>query len=71
MPEMNGLEVCKKLRANIRTAFIPVLIMTGTPEEEAKAHAFAVGTDDFTSKPIVPEVLRQKITRLLQRTYGL
>ena len=70
MPGMDGFEVCQKLREDIRTAFIPVLMMTASPKSETRAQAFAVGTDDFISKPIVPAQLEEKIKRLLHRTYG-
>ncbi|MBI3269902.1 MAG: Flp pilus assembly complex ATPase component TadA [Planctomycetes bacterium] len=71
MPEMDGMEVCKLVRSDLSTAFIPILMMTADKASETRARAVAVGTDDFISKPIQPNEFEQKIERLLLRTYGL
>jgi len=71
MPVMDGLEFCRRLRADIRTAFLPVLMLTASPESEAREQAFAVGADEFVIKPPDPAVLLEKIKRLLHRVYGL
>jgi serine/threonine protein kinase/CheY-like chemotaxis protein len=71
MPEMDGLEFCRRLRADIRTAFLPVLMLTASSETEARQQAFSVGADEFVLKPPDPAVLLDKIKRLLHRVYGL
>jgi len=61
MPEMNGYELCAKLRENNETAYIPVIFLTALDKEQDKARAFAVGAVDYISKPIQRKVLLDKI----------
>ncbi len=71
MPEVDGFTVCQKLRENVRTAFIPIIMLTANPDEESRTKGFLVGTDDYMNKPFsVPELLA-RVNRLLRRTYGL
>lgn len=56
MPEMNGYEVCEKLKADARTKEIPVIfILSGLNEELDKVKAFAVGGIDYITKPFFEE----------------
>lgn len=58
MPEMDGFEVCKRLKANNKTSHIPVIFMTGLTETEHVVAAFQAGGSDYVTKPIrVNEVL--------------
>ena len=49
MPKINGLEVCKRLKTEEKTRFIPIIMMTGFAYE--KMEAVEAGADDFLSKP--------------------
>jgi type IV pilus assembly protein PilB len=71
MPGLSGFDVCQKLRSNIQTAFIPILMLTGNTDEESRTKGFMVGTDDYMAKPFSVRELHDRITRLLRRTYGL
>jgi CheY-like chemotaxis protein len=71
MPGLSGFEVCQKLRSNIQTAFIPILMLTGNTDEESRTQGFMVGTDDYMGKPFSVPELHERVTRLLRRTYGL
>ena len=71
MPGMSGFEVCGKLRANIQTAFIPVLMLSANTDEQSRSQGFLVGTDDYMGKPVSIPELHTRVTRLLRRTYGL
>lgn len=71
MPGMNGFEVCKKLRSDLVTAFVPVMMLTASTSEENRSKGFLVGTDDFMAKPVSVPELHSRVTRLLRRTYGL
>ncbi|MFZ4441288.1 MAG: HD-GYP domain-containing protein [Syntrophales bacterium] len=51
MPEMDGFEVCKRLKANVALAEIPVIFISALTETEDKVKAFAVGGVDYVSKP--------------------
>ena len=52
MPEMDGFEVCRKLKTNIKTSHIPVIFMTGLTESEHVVAAFQAGGIDYVTKPI-------------------
>jgi two-component system phosphate regulon response regulator PhoB len=68
---MDGFGVCEQLRKDIRTAFLPVLMLTANGDQENRTKGYLIGTDDFMSKPfVVPEFLA-RVTRLLRRTYGV
>jgi putative two-component system response regulator len=51
MPEMNGLEVCKRLKADERLASIPVIFLSAQDEAEYKVKAFQSGAFDYLTKP--------------------
>ena len=51
MPEMDGYEVCRRVRSDPRTAFLPVVMVTASGDQE-KVSALAAGADDFLAKPI-------------------
>jgi len=70
MPGMDGFEVCRRLRADLRTAFLPVLMLTAHESAEFVAKGFAVGTDDYVAKPFRREDLIARVRRMLERTYG-
>lgn len=70
MPEMDGYEVCRLLKANPQTADIPVIFMTSLWEMNDKISAFSVGASDFLTKPFPPEelVARMSVHLELNRT---
>jgi type IV pilus assembly protein PilB len=70
MPGMDGFQVCKQLRANVRTAFIPILMLTARDDAESRTQGFLAGTDDYLSKPFARAELLARVRRLLERTYG-
>ena len=71
MPGLTGFEVCERLRQDIRTAFIPILMLTANTDEQSRAKGFMVGTDDYMTKPISVPDLHARVSRLLRRTYGM
>jgi type IV pilus assembly protein PilB len=70
MPEIDGFEVCERLRSNVRTAFIPILMLTALDDSASKARGFLAGTDDYIAKPFARAELLARVRRLLERTYG-
>lgn len=67
MPDMNGFEVCKHIRENPVIADVPVIIVTGLDERQARLEGLSAGADDFISKPIDKHELKARvktITRL-------
>jgi type IV pilus assembly protein PilB len=71
MPEIDGFEVCRRLRASVRTAFIPILMVTARADAASRIKGFLVGTDDYISKPFNHAELSARVRRLLERTYGV
>ena len=71
MPQMDGFEVCEKLRQDVRTAFLPILMLTANSDQENRTKGYLVGTDDFMSKPFTLPDFLARVTRLLRRTYGI
>jgi two-component system phosphate regulon response regulator PhoB len=67
LPSLGGLEICKELRASPTTAHIPVLMLTAKTEETDQVVGFAVGADDYVTKPFSVKVLLQRIKVLLRR----
>lgn len=65
MPEMDGHQVCKILKANPETASIPIIFVTGMDHEADEALGFKLGAVDYISKPIsIPTVLARVSTHL-------
>ncbi|HEX9642350.1 MAG TPA: ATPase, T2SS/T4P/T4SS family, partial [Candidatus Krumholzibacteria bacterium] len=69
MPGMDGYEVCRQLRSNLKTAFIPILMLTALSDSKSKSLGFLAGTDDYLVKPIENAELRSRVRWLLQRSY--
>lgn len=65
MPGLNGIEVCRKLKAETATRDIPVLILTGAYSEEPRNEGLAAGANDFLPKPFNREELELRIRNLL------
>ena len=65
MPEMNGLDLCKKIRNDTRTAHIPIILLTALSEEEHQLIGLTNGANDYISKPFNFEILLSKISGLL------
>lgn len=66
MPEMDGYEVCKKLRANTQTTNIPIIFVSAADSIEERLQGYDVGGDDYVVKPFNAEELKKKMCVLLQ-----
>lgn len=66
MPEMDGFETCRQLKANSLTRHIPVIFMTGLTEAEHVAAGFEAGGVDYVTKPIRPKEVLARIASHLQ-----
>jgi PAS domain S-box-containing protein len=70
MPEMDGFEVCRRLKQKQKTRIIPVVMITALKEKEYCLKALEEGADDFLSKPVDKTELLARIKSLLRiRTY--
>ncbi len=61
MPDMNGFEVCDRLKRDLNTRHIPIIIITGVAEHDANIRALEAGVDDFLIRPIDPVLLDARI----------
>jgi DNA-binding response OmpR family regulator/DNA-binding CsgD family transcriptional regulator len=66
MPEMDGFEVCRRLKAETDTQHIPVIFMTGLTEAEHVVAGFAAGGCDYVTKPIRPTEVLARVAAHLQ-----
>ena len=69
MPVMDGFDVLRILKKNPRTADIPIIILTGDISVELEAKGFIEGATDFVRKPFIPDVMRQRVRRVLRYEY--
>lgn len=70
MPEMDGFEVCSRIKANPATTYIPVVMVTAMDEKEARLQALEVGADELLMKPINNLALSIRL-KALARTKAL
>ena len=67
LPKMDGLEVCKRIRAHNRASTIPIIMLTAKGEESDVVTGLEVGADDYIAKPFSPKVVIARIRNLLRR----
>ena len=65
MPEMDGYEVCRRLRADPATRLFPVIMITASGDHE-KVNALEAGADDFIQKPLDQAELLARVRSLLR-----
>ena len=70
LPVLDGLEVCRELRAGERTRDIPILMLTAKAEETDQVVGFSLGADDYVTKPFSVKVLLQRLRALQRRRDG-
>jgi DNA-binding response OmpR family regulator len=67
LPHVDGLEVCRLLRANEHTAGIPIIMLTARVEESERIVGLEMGADDYLAKPFSPNELIARVRALLRR----
>ncbi len=67
MPEMNGIDLCRKIKADSRTAHLPVILLTALTTEEEQLTGLETGASDYMTKPFNFEILLSKIRNLVQQ----
>lgn len=68
MPDMNGYEVCRRLRANTDTQGIPIIMFTAKTLIDDKVAGFEAGADDYLTKPTHPAELASRVRAILARS---
>ncbi len=67
VPQLNGWEVCRRLKQDPETRGIPVIMVTGRVEEGDKVLGFEMGADDYVTKPFSPRELVARIRAVVRR----
>ena len=68
LPEMDGLEVCRRLRADAGTAALPVIMLTAKGDEVDRVVGLEIGADDYIVKPFSPKELLARVRAVLRRS---
>lgn len=66
MPEMDGMECCRRLKNDEQTSHIPVLLLTASSMDEARIEGYDSGADGYISKPFNADVLKARIDSLIK-----
>src|SRR3954452_22625826 len=67
LPQLDGLEVCRLLRANEATAAIPIIMLTARAKKSERIVGLELGADDYLAKPFSPNELVARVRALLRR----
>ncbi len=67
LPVIAGLEVCRRLRTDARTAAVPIIMLTARAEESDRIVGLEIGADDYVAKPFSPGELVARVRALLRR----
>jgi DNA-binding response OmpR family regulator len=67
VPQLNGWEVCRRLKQEPETRTVPVIMVTGRVEEGDKVLGFELGADDYVTKPFSPRELVARVRAVLRR----
>jgi len=67
LPGMDGLEVCKTLKGESKTALLPIIMLTAKSQESDKVVGLELGADDYVTKPFSPRELIARIKAVLRR----
>ena len=70
LPGLDGLEICRILKQNSKTASIPIIMLTAKSEETDKIVGLELGADDYITKPFSPRELLARIKAVLRRKQG-
>jgi DNA-binding response OmpR family regulator len=68
LPQVDGLEICRTMRAHEATAAIPIIMLTARGDESDRIVGLEIGADDYLSKPFSPNELVARARALLRRT---
>ena len=68
LPDIDGLEVCKKLKSDTKTQNIPIIMLTAKGEEADIVTGLELGADNYVTKPFSPKVLVARVRRILHKT---
>jgi len=64
MPLLNGVETLRAIRAHQRTSALPVIVMTGSTEEDVVREMVSLGVSDYVIKPVRPAIIVERVARI-------
>ena len=67
LPQLDGLEICRAVRSNARTAAVPIIMLTARGDESDRIVGLELGADDYIAKPFSPNELVARARALLRR----
>ncbi|HEV3140073.1 MAG TPA: response regulator transcription factor, partial [Vicinamibacterales bacterium] len=67
LPHVDGLEICRRLRADEKTAVIPIIMLTARGDETERIVGLEIGADDYLAKPFSPNELVARVRALVRR----
>jgi len=70
LPLMDGTEVCRHLKADSKTAHIPIIMLTAKAEEVDRVVGLELGADDYVTKPFSPREIALRVKNVLRRANG-
>ena len=68
LPHVDGLDICRVVRSDPRTAAIPIIMLTARADESERIVGLEIGADDYVAKPFSPNELVARVRALLRRT---
>jgi DNA-binding response OmpR family regulator len=71
LPDIDGVEICRRLRRAPRTKRVPIIFLTARSDEQARVRGLSVGADDYVVKPFSMQELVLRVRGLLRRSSSL
>jgi phosphate regulon transcriptional regulator PhoB len=68
LPGIHGMEICRTLRSNAKTAHLPIIMLTAKGEESDRIKGLETGADDYLGKPFSPKELIARVKAVLRRS---
>ena len=67
MPKMNGFELCRRIKSDLRWSHIPVILLTGIASNDGEMEGIKMGADDYITKPFNVEMLRLRVKKFIEK----
>ncbi len=67
LPDMSGLDVCRILKNDAKTTYIPIVMVTAKTEDADIVYGLEIGADDYVTKPFSPKILIARVKSVLRR----
>lgn len=67
MPKVDGIELCRRIKTNVQTSHIPVILLTARTADEVKINSYEVGADSYMSKPFNFDMLMVRVEKLIEQ----